>query len=159
MQGSLRFPSAVIICNRRAFTQEMRSFWISGGIHSHSPGQWATKASTKPTCLSLPGLHLSPAESSWGPVTGDRMSETSTGGGAFSSGLLGAAEQCQAAGGCRELSSHSAAPTLALGYFSKRMVMHWHSCPGAGSPRPWRSSDPQGCGTDSALNSLFITQC
>lgn len=69
--------------------------------------------------------------------------------------LLGAAGQCWAAAGCRELRSHSAAPTLALGYFSKRMVMRWHSCAGVGSPRPWRRSDPRGCGTDSALHWLF----
>ena len=30
----------------------------------------------------------------------------------------------------------------------QRAARHWHSCPGVGSPRPWRCSEPRGCGTE-----------
>ncbi len=30
----------------------------------------------------------------------------------------------------------------------QRAARRWHSCPGVGSPRPWRCSEPRGCGTE-----------
>jgi len=31
---------------------------------------------------------------------------------------------------------------------AQRAARRWHSCPGVGSPRPWRRSEPRGCGTE-----------
>ena len=30
----------------------------------------------------------------------------------------------------------------------QRAARRWHSCPGVGSPRPWRCSELRGCGTE-----------